>query len=121
MFSTKAAGAAKPQAAAPLTAGAIIKAWSPFIILTAHGGEPQTDRGRVAARVDDDRLGRAERGPDDGGVRPDGAELELFDGEFHEWASLARAAAVPRTHRHRRRSAPIEARISGVRTRSGAM
>ncbi|WOO30884.1 L-lactate permease [Diaphorobacter limosus] len=32
---TKAAGAAKPQAAAPLTAGAIIKAWSPFIILTA--------------------------------------------------------------------------------------
>ena len=31
----KAAGAAKPQAAAPLTAGAIIKAWSPFIILTA--------------------------------------------------------------------------------------
>lgn len=34
---TKAAGAAKPQAgaAAPLTAGAIVKAWSPFIILTA--------------------------------------------------------------------------------------
>ncbi|WP_374671096.1 L-lactate permease [Acidovorax temperans] len=33
----KAAGAAKPQAgaAAPLTAGAIVKAWSPFIILTA--------------------------------------------------------------------------------------
>ena len=32
---TKAAGAAKPQAAATLTAGAILKAWSPFIILTA--------------------------------------------------------------------------------------
>jgi len=31
----KAAGAAKPQAAATLTAGAILKAWSPFIILTA--------------------------------------------------------------------------------------
>ena len=31
----KAAGAAKPQAAATLTAGAIVKAWSPFIILTA--------------------------------------------------------------------------------------
>ena len=30
----KAAGAAKPQAAATLTAGAILKAWSPFIILT---------------------------------------------------------------------------------------
>jgi len=34
---TKAPAAAKPQAgaAAPLTAGAIVKAWSPFIILTA--------------------------------------------------------------------------------------
>ena len=49
----------------------------------AHGGELETQLGGVAARVDDDRVGRAAPGADDVAVRLDRPERELFDRERH--------------------------------------
>ena len=57
--------------------------------------------GRIAARVDDDRLRRAELGADDVAVRPDGSERELFDAEHGGACQLPRrpAACSPRSRR----------------------